>query len=53
MAAVGWMEFNVPFQHKYGYINDELMAAINVIKSKSFDHDRPILYCSFYRGCIC
>jgi len=25
MAAelVGWLEFNVPFQHKYGYIRDE------------------------------
>ena len=20
---VGWLEFNVPFQHKYGYITDE------------------------------
>jgi len=19
----GWLEFNVPFQHKYGYIKDE------------------------------
>jgi len=19
----GWLEFNVPFQHKYGYIRDE------------------------------
>jgi len=23
---VGWLEFNVPFQHKYGYIRDELNA---------------------------
>ena len=22
-AEVGWLEFNVPFQHKYGYIRDE------------------------------
>ena len=22
--SVGWLEFNVPFQHKYGYIRDEL-----------------------------
>ena len=22
-ALVGWLEFNVPFQHKYGYIRDE------------------------------
>ena len=20
---VGWLEFNVPFQHKYGYIRDD------------------------------
>jgi len=20
---IGWLEFNVPFQHKYGYIRDE------------------------------
>jgi len=23
----GWLEFNVPFQHKYGYITDELTTA--------------------------
>jgi len=22
-AVVGWLEFNVPFQHKYGYIRDK------------------------------
>jgi len=22
-VSVGWLEFNVPFQHKYGYIRDE------------------------------
>jgi len=22
----GWLEFNVPFQHKYGYIRDETNA---------------------------
>ena len=22
-SEVGWLEFNVPFQHKYGYIRDE------------------------------
>jgi len=22
---VGWLEFNVPFQHRYGYIRDEPM----------------------------
>jgi len=23
LGLVGWLEFNVPFQHKYGYIRDE------------------------------
>ena len=23
MKLVSWLEFNVPFQHKYGYIRDE------------------------------
>jgi len=23
-TRVGWLEFNVPFQHKYGYIRDEI-----------------------------
>jgi len=23
-TLVGWLEFNIPFQHKYGYIRDEL-----------------------------
>jgi len=22
-SVVGWLEFNVPFQHKYGYIKDD------------------------------
>jgi len=22
---VGWLEFNVPFQHKYGYIRDDTL----------------------------
>jgi len=26
MTLVGWLEFNVPFQHKYGYIRDEAMV---------------------------
>ena len=24
LQLVGWLEFNVPFQHKYGYIRDEV-----------------------------
>jgi len=27
---VGWLEFNVPFQHKYGYIRDEHMMVSNL-----------------------
>jgi len=28
---VGWLEFNVPFQHKYGYIRDEtVVVGLNV-----------------------
>jgi len=23
IVEVGWLEFNVPFQHKYGYLKDE------------------------------
>ena len=23
-TLVGWLEFNVPFQHKYGYIRDDM-----------------------------
>jgi len=22
-GQAGWLEFNIPFQHKYGYIRDE------------------------------
>jgi len=25
MLLVGWLEFHVPFQHKYGYIRDDVM----------------------------
>jgi len=24
LGKVGWLEFNVPYQHKYGYIRDEI-----------------------------
>jgi len=26
VAEVGELEFNVPFQHKYGYVRDEMVA---------------------------
>jgi len=25
LGSIGWLEFNVPFQHKYGYIRDEVV----------------------------
>jgi len=28
---VGWLEFNVPFQHKYGYIRDETKCSLVII----------------------
>jgi len=28
---VGWLEFNVPFQHKYGYIRDDETHTLNLI----------------------
>jgi len=29
-SKVGWLEFNVPFQHKYGNIRDETQEASNM-----------------------
>jgi len=28
-GKVGWLDFNVPFQHKYGYIRDDPMGRGN------------------------
>ena len=28
VRLVGWLELNVPFQHKYGYIRDESVSGI-------------------------
>jgi len=28
VQLVGWLEFNVPFQHKYGYIKDEIGSSV-------------------------
>jgi len=28
LAKVGWLEFNVPFQHKYGYIRDKTWLSV-------------------------
>jgi len=30
------LEFNVPFQHKYGYIRDELTSPIHVLSTAMF-----------------
>jgi len=43
---VGWLEFNVPFQHKYGYIRDERVSLTSGIiaqykKSDSFRSVKP------------
>jgi len=32
---VRWLEFNVPFQHKYGYIRDEDVRSMWLLSSKS------------------
>jgi len=31
-SAIGWLEFNDPFQHKYAYIRSE-KSAINLLRS--------------------
>ena len=31
LCLVGWLEVNVPFQHKYGYIRDETLLIKNVL----------------------
>jgi len=32
-SAIGWLEFNDPFQHKYAYIRSE-KSAINLLRSR-------------------
>jgi len=34
---VGWLEFNVPFQHKYGYIRDIIFLSVNKMMLTSLD----------------
>jgi len=29
LVVVGWLEFNIPFQHKYGYIREERSGVEN------------------------
>jgi len=33
---VGWLEFNVPFQHKYGYIGDEIYRKMADDRANAF-----------------
>jgi len=33
---VGWLEFNVPFQHKYGYIRDDKLAYNVIVATRHF-----------------
>jgi len=32
LENVGWLEFNVPFQHAYGYIRDDFGECKQIIK---------------------
>jgi len=36
-SVVGWLEFNVPFQHKYGYIRDEQCNVTEELKAGGKD----------------
>jgi len=35
--AIGWLEFNVPFRHKYGYIRDEFYREMHNAVRPSVD----------------
>jgi len=37
VKLVGWLEFNVPFQHKYGYIRDEHRSSRYLLSSVLYD----------------
>jgi len=34
---VGWLEFNVAFEHKYGYIRDELTHGVDLMQEMSHE----------------
>jgi len=45
VGLVGWLEFNVPFQHKCGYIRDEgggALKLLNFLKFRFEVHTPPI-----------
>jgi len=42
--ASGWLEFNVPFQHEYGYIRDELKQVLRTSISSTNATNRRLLY---------
>jgi len=46
---VGWLEFNVPFQHKYGYIRDE---CDHIRPALSELHWLPVHLCTEYKLCL-
>jgi len=51
---VGWLEFNVPFQHKYGYIRDDLTFQLMSIVAKLSPSQQLLIsfiYC--LHACIC
>ena len=56
----GWLEFNVPFQHKYGYIRDEgkvIIYTIYKILSSTVCHFRLDFYtgipnCRLAAACV-
>jgi len=33
---VGWLEFNVPFQHKYGYIRDDFTWLLSLLRLREW-----------------
>jgi len=41
---VGWLEFNVPFQHKYGYIGDESSGMESYTLIESIKEGRLTIY---------
>jgi len=38
------LEFNVPFQHKYGYIRDEPVISAVLLKLKDFSRLQAVTY---------
>ena len=47
-VIVGWLEFNVPFQHKYGYIRDDICYSCWSLHMEWSDRQRT----RFYATCV-